>query len=203
MFVVTHPEATHHVESRVGGWFDSALTARGHEHAHRIADAISERVGAECVLYASDLRRTAQTANAIASRIRNQPHYLAELREKSYGAGEGRTDAWFRERFVPPPQYGERLDHDEGLPGAETKAQWVHRVYAGMDTVMSNPAKQQIVTHGGTASMVVAYWIRMPVSSLTHVSFRVAAGSITHLREDDYFHNRTVESLNEIGHISD
>lgn len=26
VFVVTHPEATHHVEDRVGGWFDSQLT---------------------------------------------------------------------------------------------------------------------------------------------------------------------------------
>ena len=29
VFLVTHTEATHHVDGLVGGWFDSELTARG------------------------------------------------------------------------------------------------------------------------------------------------------------------------------
>ncbi len=26
IYVITHPEATHHVENRVGGWYDSDLS---------------------------------------------------------------------------------------------------------------------------------------------------------------------------------
>jgi broad specificity phosphatase PhoE len=33
IYVVTHPEATHHIEDRVGGWFDSELTRKGLGHA--------------------------------------------------------------------------------------------------------------------------------------------------------------------------
>lgn len=40
IYVVTHPEATHHIEDRVGGWFDSELTGEGHVHAARIAEAL-------------------------------------------------------------------------------------------------------------------------------------------------------------------
>ncbi|SFJ45631.1 probable phosphoglycerate mutase [Nocardioides psychrotolerans] len=42
--MVTHPEATHHVEGLVGGWFDSDLTARGHAEAELVAQALGERI---------------------------------------------------------------------------------------------------------------------------------------------------------------
>jgi len=200
--VVTHPEATHHVEGRVGGWFDSELTEHGFEQAQRIAVALAESVRPGATLYSSDLRRTAQTAAAIGEHLRLDPTWLTELREKSYGIGEGKLDAWFRERFVPPPLDGERMNHDEGLEGAETKLQWAHRVYAGMERILSEPARQKIiVTHGGSATLVIARWIGMPLDALTHASFKVDSGSITRLVEDDYFHNRAVARLNDITHL--
>ena len=172
IFVVTHPEATHHVEGRVGGWFDSALTGRGVEQAQRIATVLATRVQPGAALYSSDLRRTTQTAAAIGAKLQLEPIWLTELREKSYGVGEGEPDAWFRERFVPPPLVGERMDHDEGLMGAETKLQWARRVYAGMETILSDSALQKIiVTHGGSATLVIARWIGMPLDALGHASF--------------------------------
>jgi 2,3-bisphosphoglycerate-dependent phosphoglycerate mutase len=35
----------------------------------------------------------------------------------------------------------------------------------------------------------------MPVGSTGYVNFRAAPGSITTLREDDYFHNRQIVAL--------
>jgi probable phosphoglycerate mutase len=203
VFVVTHPEATHHVEDRVGGWFDSKLTELGVEQARRIAISLAASVEPGAALYSSDLRRTAQTATVIGDRLQLEPMWLTELREKSYGVGEGKPDAWFRERFVPPPMVGERMDHDEGLEGAETKLQWARRVYAGMETILSDTARQKIiVTHGGSATLVIARWIGMPLEALSFASFRVDSGSITRLVEDDYFHNRAVALLNDTTHLS-
>jgi probable phosphoglycerate mutase len=203
IFVVTHPEATHHVEDRVGGWFDSELTERGVNQAQRIATALAVSVQPGAALYSSDLRRTAQTAVAIGNQLQLEPMWLHEMREKSYGVGEGKPDAWFRERFVPPPLLGERMDHHEGLEGAETKLQWARRVYAGMETILSDTAHQKIiVTHGGSATFVIAHWIGMPLDALSYASFRVDSGSITRLVEDDYFHNRAVTRLNDTTHLS-
>jgi probable phosphoglycerate mutase len=202
VFVVTHPEATHHVQDRVGGWFDSKLTGLGVEQARRIAISLAASVEPGAALYSSDLRRTAQTATVIGDRLQLEPMWLTELREKSYGVGEGKPDAWFRERFVPPPLVGERMDHDEGLEGAETKLQWARRVYAGMETILSGTARQKIiVTHGGSATLVIARWIGMPLDALSFASFRVDSGSITRLIEDDYFHNRAVALLNDTTHL--
>jgi probable phosphoglycerate mutase len=204
LYVVTHPEATHHVEDRVGGWFDSELTPTGLAHAGLVADALAERLTdrGEASLFTSDLTRTRQTAEAIGERLDVAPVSMSGLREKSYGEGEGRPDAWFRERFVPPPATGERMDHDEGVAGAETKREWVRRVYRAMDQIMSRPVSTTIiVTHGGSATPVIAAWLRIPSDALAYASFRVEAGSITHLREDDYFHNRTLVELNDTTHL--
>ena len=59
LYVVTHPEATHHVDGLVGGWFDSDLTGHGRAHAGRIAEALTGRVpaGAAVEVCSSDLLR--------------------------------------------------------------------------------------------------------------------------------------------------
>lgn len=117
LYVVAHPEATHHVERVVGGQFDSELTDRGKRQASAIADRLAELVpgDVEVELFTSDLRRTVQTAEAIASRLGLQPVPMSDLREKSYGVAGGKPQQWLDERFNPPPPAGERMHHDEGI----------------------------------------------------------------------------------------
>ncbi|GAB3133242.1 histidine phosphatase family protein [Amycolatopsis stemonae] len=204
VYVVTHPEATHHVENRVGGWFDSALTARGRLHAGAVAARLYELVPrtARIALYSSDLRRAVETASPIARLFDVEPTLVRDLREKSYGQASGRSQAWLDERFVPPPATGERLDHDEGIEGAETKLEWVTRVYRAVDGIRAAAGEHQVVvTHGGSLSWVVAAWLGLPVTACAYASFRASAGGITVLHEDDRFGNRTLHTLNDTSHL--
>ena len=41
IFVVTHTEATHHLENKVGGWYDSDLTYRGSREADTVAEHLA------------------------------------------------------------------------------------------------------------------------------------------------------------------
>ncbi|WBO61757.1 histidine phosphatase family protein [Streptomyces camelliae] len=204
LYVVTHPQATHHVEEVVGGWHDAELTPAGIRAAASIAQALRTQVpdGAEVELFSSDLRRTRRTAMEVAELFGVQPILDRRLREKSYGEAEGRPQEWLDQRFVPPPAVGERLEHDEGVEGAETKAAWVRRIYAALDEILLRPcAHQIIVTHGGSLTFVVASWIRMPIEAVGYASFRAPSGSITTLCEDDFFHNRQVVSLGDTRHL--
>ncbi|MFE7185269.1 histidine phosphatase family protein [Streptomyces erythrochromogenes] len=204
LHVVTHPEATHHVEGVVGGWHDSRLTPAGVRTASAIARALRTRIphGAEVELFSSDLQRTAQTAAEVAELFGVEPVLDRRLREKSYGEAEGRPQEWLDRRFVPPPAVGERMDHDEGVQGAETKATWALRIYAAMDDILRSPCEHQIiVTHGGSLTCVVASWIKMPIEAAGYAGFRAPSGSITTLREDDFFHNRQVVSLGDTRHL--
>jgi probable phosphoglycerate mutase len=204
LYVIAHPEATHHVDELVGGWHDSSLTPAGAEAAAAIATALRNAVpdGSEVELYSSDLRRAWQTAEAVAGRFGMKPVEDRRLREKSYGEAEGRPQAWLDQRFVPPPAVGDRMGHEEGVEGAETKAAFAARVYAAMDDILRSPCEHQIIsTHGFALTFVVAAWIKMPIASAGYVNLRAPSGSITTLHEDDFFHNRRVVSLGDVRHL--
>ena len=205
VYVVTHPEATHHIERVVGGWHDSALTTGGHRAAACIAQALRTAIpeSADVQLYSSDLRRTSQTASVVGDRLRVEPVLDRRLREKSYGEAGGRPQEWLDQRFVPPPPAGERMRHHEGVVGAETRAALADRIYEVMDAILSSACEHQvIVTHGFAVTFVLAAWIRMPIESTGYVSFHAASGSITTLREHDFFHNRRVVSLGDTRHLA-
>ena len=205
IYVVTHPEATHHVEGVVGGWHDSQLTPAGVRAAASIAETLRSRIpeDASVEVFSSDLQRALQTARVVADLLLVEPVADRRLREKSYGEADGRSQGWLDERFAPPSASGNRMEHDEGVPGAETKMALAKRLYAAMDTIVESSCEHQvIVTHGYAITFVVASWIRMPIESLGYVNFRAASGSITTLREDDYFHNRQLTSLGDTRHLA-
>lgn len=205
VYVVTHPESTHHTERLVGGWYDSQLTEAGVAAAESIGEALRARtpLGAEVELYSSDLQRALQTARVIGGLLRVDVTADRGLREKSYGEAEGRPQAWLDQRFVPPPPFGDRMHHDEGVPGSETRWSFATRVYSAMERILESDREHQvIVTHGFAATFVLASWIKMPIETLGYVNFRVSSGGITELRQDDYFHNRQIVKLDDVTHLA-
>ncbi|MFI5775335.1 histidine phosphatase family protein [Streptomyces sp. NPDC051658] len=180
------------------------LTPAGVRAAVSIAQAVRSQVpdGAEVELFSSDLQRTLRTAEEVAELFGVKPVLDRRLREKSYGEAEGKPQEWLDRRFVPPPAVGERMEHDEGVEDAETKAACAQRIYEAMDEILQSLCGHQIIgTHGGSLTCVVASWIRMPIESASYASFRALSGSITTLREDDVFHNRQVVSLGDSCHL--
>ncbi|MBA0045916.1 histidine phosphatase family protein [Mycobacteroides sp. LB1] len=205
IYVVTHPESDHHVDRLVGGWYDSALTPTGLNAARAIAASLRARIpnGSGVEVYSSDLIRAAHTAEAIGDALGVVPIVDTRFREKSYGEAGGRPQEWLDRRFVPPPAMGERMAHDEGIPGAETKIVFAQRIYDAMGTVLDSSCRHQvIVTHGGALTFAVSAWIKMPIESADYVSFRAPSGSISVLSEDDFFHNRTVAELGSVSHLA-
>ncbi len=206
VYVVTHPESSHHVDGLVGGWYDCELTQRGRSQADRIADEIRRRVpdGVPAAVISSDLARAAEVARRIADRL-GVPVTLDDgLREKSYGVAEGKPQPWLDARFVPPPPAGDRMGHDEGVEGAETKRAFAHRVYAAVDRALESAAENIIlVTHGFALTFVCAAFARLPIDGLGYVNLRSRPGGITVLREDDVFHNRQLVELDSISHLDE
>lgn len=203
--MVTHPESDHHVEDLVGGWFDSSLTERGQHQAALLAGRLRALVpdATPVEVFSSDLTRATQTANAISNRFGVSPTLVPGLREKSYGDAEGRPQAWLDERFQPPPAVGDRMDHSEGIQGAETRREFATRVYGAMDSILTSPSPHLVVvTHGFALTFLVSSWIGLPLDAAGRVNFRASSGGLTVLEEDDHFHNRTVALLNDTVHLA-
>jgi probable phosphoglycerate mutase len=202
IFVVAHAEATHHLENTVGGWYDSDLTRRGREQANALAERLEAWIGQRVVeIYSSDLRRASQTASAISKRLGQPVLETAALREISYGVAGGKPQEWLDARYSPAPD-DNRLDHDCGIEGAETRRDVATRVYPLVDELVLRPCETQIiVTHGFTLSMVLAAWLKIPIDGAGFVTFPVSKASITHLRQDDFFRNRSVRILGDTAHL--
>jgi probable phosphoglycerate mutase len=212
LYVVTHPEARHHVEGRVGGWHDSQLTARGEHQAELIAAELRLRIpqAASAQVFTSDLARTHMTAEVITARLGGRAIDVPGLREKSYGIAEGRGQSWLDERFVFPPVPEEsfdhtvRLDHFEGIDGSESRRSAGARVYAAVEEILAQQASHQVVvTHGFAHTFVIGRWLELPLEAMGRATFAARSGCITELTEDDVFGNRTLHSLAAVGHLGD
>mgnify|MGYP000443691479 CR=1 FL=1 len=201
IYVVTHTESEHHVQKRVGGWYDTPLTATGHAQAQRVASRILELVdGRDAEICSSDLLRALQTAEHIASALDTRIETMSDLRERSYGSAEGQPEDWLQKRVVHLPRGVPRLDHRDGIDNAETKREFLTRIYRAVQLIEARPVSVQvIVTHGYAMTFVVACWIGMPLENAGLVNFRASPGGITHLHEDDVYFNRNVMQLNNSG----
>jgi probable phosphoglycerate mutase len=201
LYVVAHTESIHHVEGKVGGWFDTGLTELGRAQAVAVAGRLAELLEtATPAITSSDLRRARETAEVVAERLKCPLELTPDLRELSYGSAEGRPQRWLAGRFQPAPD-DNRLDH-RSIDGAETKREFITRVYRAVDGIVgSDHPDHIIVTHGYAMTFVIARWIGMPLQSAGFVNFRSRSGGITHLQEDDFLRNRTVRFLNSTSHL--
>jgi probable phosphoglycerate mutase len=201
-YIVTHSEATHHVDGIVGGWHDSALTALGHRQAEAIANVLLERIEGRPTLYSSDLTRTRQTADAIATAFGVDVELSADLREASCGVAEGKPHRWLQERIVLPPNDGNRLDH-RICEGAETRRETGARIYQFVDALLADPPTETIiVTHGFAMSFVVFAWLGIPIEHLQFARLPAQSGSITTVEWSDDWGDRNVLKLNETDHLA-
>ena len=204
IYVVTHAQAQHHLANVVGGWHDSDLSEHGRTQAAAVAHALRALIPEDAAteVHSSDLARARQTATPIAGALEVSITASADLRELSYGEAEGRPQSWLDERFVPAPATGERMLHDCGIPGSETKHTFATRIYRAVERIVGSPcAHQVIVTHGYAMTFVVAAWTGMPIEAAGYVNYRASAAGITHLQEDDFHHNRSVLRLNDTAHL--
>lgn len=202
VFVVTHTQSRHQVEETVGGWYDTELTEKGRADAMRLADALAARIQSRTTtLFSSDLSRASETAEIIGHRVGAKPQLLSDLREMNFGEAGGKPQAWLKLREQTAPD-DNRLHFRPDIPGAESRHEFASRIYRAFDAILSEPCQNQIVvTHGFALTFFISAWIRMPIEAVGYVNFAAVPGSITHLREDDYWKNRGVLQLNDTSHL--
>ncbi len=127
--VVTHTQATHHVERKVGGWYNSALTDKGEADAQLCGLRLADLGWTSVPIFSSDLRRARETAHELANCLDSSVQYDARLREMSFGTAEGKST-----ETIPPILSScgaDRLDFRNEF-GGETKRELATRIYAAM-----------------------------------------------------------------------
>jgi probable phosphoglycerate mutase len=153
ILLIRHGETDWNVEKRLQGHLDIALNAEGERQASALARALSEE--SVDAIFASDLQRAMQTAQAVAAPRGMQVRIERDLRERSYGAFEGLLHSDINAQYPEAYAMLRARDIDARYPmgrqQAETLREFSQRA-VGVITRLANEHRNKkivIVSHGG------------------------------------------------------
>jgi probable phosphoglycerate mutase len=152
--VVRHGETEWNAERRIQGQIDIGLNATGQRQA-QAAGRWLKSAGISA-LYASDLRRAWDTAQAIGVALQLQPVAAPELRERRYGVFEGLTYAEAATRFPEGYAAFEGRNADYAFENGESLKVMYARVTGKLCEIAALHPGQNIavVVHGGVLDVI-------------------------------------------------
>jgi broad specificity phosphatase PhoE len=163
VYLARHGESDWNVERRWQGHTDRPLTDRGREQAGRLAERLAD-IELDAI-YASDLRRAWETAEAIA-----RPRGLAvvrvpELREVHVGSWSGLTRDECAERF--PDAFARWQAGGSGWDDGESYEAMGERTVAAMLRLAAEHPDGAIlvVSHGGPIRAVHAHALGVDIAT--------------------------------------
>lgn len=157
LWLVRHGETDWNRELRFQGHLDAPLNALGLRQAQRLGQHLAER--GPRPLLASDLLRTRQTADPLASQWRTPALPETLWREQSFGVIEGLTFQEVQERHPEIVQGWRSLDPDFAPEGGESRRQFHARVMQAVQRLIERCLQQGwrtsvVVSHGGVLDMI-------------------------------------------------
>jgi broad specificity phosphatase PhoE len=152
LLLVRHGETDWNRDGRWQGHSDTHLNESGREQAARLADELD---GVD-VIYSSDLARARETAEIVAERVDLPVHLDPRLRERSFGAWEGKTGPEIESEFAAA--HAQWLAGGPGADDAEPFAEFAARVESFLAEVVARHPDETvlIVAHGGSIRVIHA-----------------------------------------------
>lgn len=168
LVLVRHGETDWNRENRFQGHADTSLNQAGRAQAHVLARELAGQ-GFDAV-YSSPLKRAAETARIVASRLGLDLQLSAGLMEVDVGSWSGLTRDEIEVRF--PDGYERWLEYGHGWDNGETYVELGERVVSDLLRIAERHADELVlaVTHGGP--------IRSALAASAGVSFSDARRSI-------------------------
>ena len=183
IITIQHTQSVHHTNGMVGSWTDWDLSELGRQQADNIGrNLVDYTGGAPFVLYTSDLKRAAQTAEAMGKHLGLTPILRQELRERNLGKCCGKSVQWLRKNLECP----EKTVDDRLFSDAESRRDAWNRLLPFFNEIMENDEENIIiVSHGDLLSLFNAMFLRMPVESLHTCELSGLAGGVSRMFVDD------------------
>jgi probable phosphoglycerate mutase len=155
LILVRHGETSANTKSVWHGSIDTPLSKRGRRQASRVARHLGEAFPDAGALYASDLQRARETAEAIGEALGLETRLEEDLREYHLGSWEGKT---YDELYhVHKLWHHIKTDPDFAPHGGESPLQAASRVSAALRKIAAEHPRERVivVTHGGALSMAM------------------------------------------------
>lgn len=162
--VMRHGQSLGDIEDVHEGRADLPLTELGQEQGRLAAEWLAGHLPPD-VLYSSPLRRAAETAETLSSRLDLAVAYEEDLMEFDNGLLAGLTSAEAAERY-PEPSGGHKPH--EPVPGGECDITFRARAELVWSRILHGAAPGQriaIVAHGGLISRLFQCFLGLPTVS--------------------------------------
>ncbi len=149
IIAIRHGQTAWNLATRIQGHLDIALDDTGLWQARRLALALAD--AGVTALYASDLQRALQTAQAVAARTGLTVVADGGLRERGFGAFEGQTHADIERHWPAQALRWRQRDPAFGAEGGETlEAFYARAVACATRLATAHPGETiALVAHGG------------------------------------------------------
>ena len=153
---IRHGETAWNVDTRLQGHLDIPLNEVGLRQAQHLAQTLVQRETIDAI-YASDLSRAHSTAQAIAQAMGQSVTVHAGLRERHFGAFQGRTYAQIETELPEHAWHWRKRTPDWAPPGGgESLIVLRERVIQTVEALAAAHAGQHIVmvAHGGVLDIL-------------------------------------------------
>ena len=198
--LLRHGETPHTAEKRFSGsgGHDPELSTEGLRQAAAVAERLAQDGGVDVVV-SSPMRRTRQTAAAVASAMGLDVREVDGFRECAFGEWEGLTFAEVRQGW--PDQLAEWLgDPAAEPPGGESFADVRRRVTRARDQLLARHPRQVVlvVTHVTPTKVLVSDALGAPLSALYRMEMSPAT-----LTEIQWFESgqASLRRFNDAAHL--
>ncbi|HHJ05968.1 MAG TPA: histidine phosphatase family protein [Anaerolineae bacterium] len=185
LLLVRHAQSQANSEGRVQGWMDSPLSEHGHFQARRLANRLAAEFEADKI-FASPLKRAAETAAYIQQATACPVHFNKHLKERNLGALTGLTKQEIRDRFPEMERAWANNLPRPPIEGMETDAEFALRVQLATEAVLrdTEPGTTAIVvSHGGALNQMLKNWLRLEKTGSSTFTFHNASLTIVDVRD--------------------
>ncbi len=144
-------------DSRRGGWSSYGLLEEGHMQAKKVAAYLrSQNAYTIGAIYASDLKRTMETASYLSQALNLPVQPDTGLREMNNGHLAGMPNEEALVRY--PGLFFSTLEMDEPYPGGESPRDFYCRIKAWFERFLEEHRETEkdivVVTHGGVIKVL-------------------------------------------------
>jgi broad specificity phosphatase PhoE/ribonuclease HI len=198
--LLRHGETPHTAEKRFSGsgGHDPELSAEGLRQAAAVAERLAGDGGVDAVV-SSPMRRTRQTADAVASALGLDVREVDGFRECAFGEWEGLTFAEVQEGW-PEQLAGWLGDPAAEPPGGESFVDVRRRVTRARDQLLARHPRQVVlvVTHVTPTKVLVSDALEAPLSALYRMEMSPAT-----LTEIQWFESgqASLRRFNDAAHL--
>lgn len=186
LLLIRHGETAWNRMRRMQGHIDIGLNDEGQRQARSLGCALKNERPA--VIYASDLQRARDTAQAVADLHHMPVHIDSSLRERCYGAFEGLMYDEVSRHYPEAFALWQSRDPQARFPAGEREAETLEEFHQRSVEVITRIAQQHVgqrivvVTHGGVLDCLYRAAHGLPITSPR--DFAILNAAINRLRWD-------------------